>query len=415
MLLRPHRARTASRLPTVLAVVALLLPLGAQAEAGPSAVPSARWDVPGVATVRILGHGYGHGHGMSQYGAEGAARAGLTYAQIAEFYYAGTQWGTAEGPVAVNLTGDTTDDVVVKARPTLMVRSLGSGRRWTLPAKSATQWRLVARGAARTAVQWRARGAWKQWRVVRGDAEFSARGPVTLVTPAKSVTYRGKLRSASPSAGSTARDTVNVLSLENYLKGVVPLEIPASWSPEAVRAQAVAARTYAAYERAHPLAGHFQICDTTSCQVYGGYSAEHPLSNAAVAATAGQVLTVDGAPAFTQFASSNGGWSSAGSVPYLAARPDPYDGWAGNPVHQWQTDVPADRIESAWPRIGDLTTMVVEARDGNGDWGGRVSKMTFVGSQGQVTVSGDQVRSALGLRSTWFTFEVAPPVGARAR
>ena len=403
MLLRLSEARPGSRLLALIATAALLLPLGAPAEAA----RSGRWDVPGVESVKILGHGYGHGHGMSQYGAEGAARAGLSYTAIAEFYYAGTQWGTASGRVAVQITGDTTDDVVVQARPTLAVRSLGSRERWTLPANGATQWRLLATGPGSTAVQWRARGGWRGWRVVAGDAEFSARGPVTLVTPTRSVVYRGKLRSASVPGGGSARDTVNLLTLENYLKGVVPLEIPASWSVEAVRAQAVAARTYAAYERAHPLAGHFQICDTSSCQVYGGHSAEHPLSNAAVAATAGQVLTVDGEPAFTQFASSNGGWSSAGSVPYLAARQDPYDGWAGNPVHQWEATVTADRIEAAWPRIGDLTQLVVDARDGNGDWGGRVTSMTFVGTLGQVTVTGDAVRSALGLRSTWFTFEVA--------
>ena len=64
-----------------------------------------------------------------------------------------------------------------------------------------------------------------------------------------------------------------MLTLESYLKGVVPLEMPATWTPAAVRAQAVAARTYAAYERAHRTG---PMCDTTSCQVYGGYAAEHP-------------------------------------------------------------------------------------------------------------------------------------------
>ena len=93
--------------------------------------------------------------------------------------------------------------------------------------------------------------------------------------------------------------------------------MPASWSPAAVQAQAIAARTYAAYERAHPLTDTYQICDTTSCQVYGGYSSEHPDSNAAIAATAGKIQTYGGDPAFTQFSSSSGGWTSAGSVPYL--------------------------------------------------------------------------------------------------
>ena len=79
--------------------------------------------------------------------------------------------------------------------------------------------------------------------------------------------------------------TVNEVRLENYLRGVVPLEIPASWSLPAVQAQAVAARTYAAYERAHPRSSAYQLCDTSSCQVYGGYDAEHPAADRAIAAT----------------------------------------------------------------------------------------------------------------------------------
>ena len=409
------------RLPALLAtmvataVSAALLPVAGPANAAggeqstASRVTANVWDVPAVAAVRIVGHGYGHGHGMSQYGAEGAARAGLTYQQIAEFYYTGTTWGAATGSVKVHITGDTTDDVVVRSRSGLTVRALASGESWALPENGADQWRLVANARGRTVVQWRGGHTWRRWRAFAGDAEFSAGGPLTLITPSRTVTYRGKLRSASPNSTGKGRDTVNVLSLDNYLKGVVPLEIPASWSAEAVRAQAVAARTYAAYERAHPLAPHYEICDTTSCQVYGGRSAEHPLSNAAVVATAQQVLTVDGQPAFTQFSASNGGWSSAGSVPYLAAREDPYDGWAGNPVHAWQVTVGDQRIENSWPAIGNLTRLLVNGRDGNGEWGGRVATMTFVGDQGQVTVSGDHVRTALGLRSTWFTFEVVSP------
>ncbi len=181
--------------------------------------------------------------------------------------------------------------------------------------------------------------------------------------------------------------------------------MPASWSPEAVRAQAVAARTYAAYERDHR-AG--PLCDTTSCQVYGGVAAEHPASNAAVDATRRLTLMYDGEPAFTQFSSSSGGWTSAGSVPYLTARQDPYDGWSGNPMHDWSVTITDRRIESAFPAIGNLTRIVVNQRDGNGEWGGRVRSVTLVGSQARRTVSGDTLRGVLGLRSTWVTFVVKP-------
>ena len=151
----------------------------------------------------------------------------------------------------------------------------------------------------------------------------------------------------------------------------------------------------------------YQICDTSSCQVYGGYDAEHPASNAAVDATAGEVLLDDaGQPAFTQFASSSGGWTSAGSMDYLAAQPDPYDGWAGNPVHDWTIKLSDTAVEKKLPAIGNLTKITVTARDGNGDWGGRVESVTFVGGKGKRTLSGDAVRSLFGLRSTYFTFRI---------
>ena len=202
------------------------------------------------------------------------------------------------------------------------------------------------------------------------------------------------------------RVTVNDLTLESYLKGVVPLEIPASWSVEAVRAQAVAARTYAAFERRHPKTSAYQICDTGSCQVYGGYDAEHPASNAAVDATRRQVLLSGGKPAFTQFGSSSGGWTSAGSMPYLPAQRDPYDGWSGNPMHAWRTTLADETIERAWPGVGDLRRIVVNRRDGNGTWGGRIVTITLRGSGGRVQVSGDTFRSVLGLRSTLLSFSV---------
>ena len=176
--------------------------------------------------------------------------------------------------------------------------------------------------------------------------------------------------------------------------------------PRVARIASLAARPYAAYERAHPRASAFQICDTTSCQVYGGYDAEHRVANQAIRATRGQILTSGDGPAFTQFGSSNGGWSAAGSVPYLSAREDPYDGWTGNPVHTWTARLDDTVIEKRWPKLGDLTGIAVTSRDGNGEWGGRVRSLTLTGTGGTVVVSGDTLRSLLGLRSTWLTFQV---------
>lgn len=370
-----------------------------------------RWTVASSATITIAGHGYGHGHGMSQHGAEGAARQGLTAQQIVDFYYPGTGAGRAAGRVSVLITADTTDDLVVLDRDGLRVRDLGTGQLVPLDGVDAARWRLQqADGATRLAYLPPGRGArWTRHATLRGEGEVHAGNhPVTLVLPGGAQrAYRGKLRAAAPTPGSQARDTVNRLRLEDYLRGVVPLEVPAVWSPAAVQAQAIAARSYAAYERAHPRAAHAQICDTTSCQVYGGVAAEHPASDAAIAATKGQVRTDGGEPAFTQFSSSSGGWTAAGSRPYLPAQEDPYDGWDGNSVHAWQVTVTDQRIEQVWPGVGDLRRIEVVARDGNGRWGGRVTTLRLVGGRGTVTVSGDAFRSGLGLRSTWVTFRVS--------
>ncbi|MCW2835460.1 MAG: SpoIID/LytB domain [Nocardioides sp.] len=376
------------------------------------------YPVTGPSTITLSGHGYGHGHGMSQYGAEGAARAGLTWQQIIEFYYPGTSWGVHRGPIEVLITGDTSDDLVVVAAAGLKVTRLQPKKAWKVPANGATRWRMSGLADGRTRVDFRKGSSWRTWKSFAGDGQFSAPlGRLTLVKPSGRATYRGRLRSASVRPGQPARDTVNVVSLDAYLRGVVPLEIPALWSPDAVRAQAVAARTYAAAERSHPNASHYQICDTTQCQVYGGVDVEHPAATQAVLDTLSEGLVFDGRPAFAQFSSSNGGFSSAGSAPYLMAREDPYDGWTGNPHHTWSVVLDDAGLERHYPAIGDLTGIEVAQRDGNGEWGGRVLKMALVGTAGRADISGDTLRTVLGLKSSWFTFTVTPgaPVPKRQR
>jgi stage II sporulation protein D len=363
--------------------------------------------VPNNAWITITGHGYGHGHGMSQYGAEGAAQQGLTAQKIVDFYYPGTTAAQLTGYVSVRITADSDDNTIVLPRTGLQARDLATGEAWTLPANGATRWRLSVGSAGASRISYRAAGAWHSFQALTGDGAFTAMGrPITLVTPGNvKVRYRGALRSLRPSAGSTQRDTVNVLLLDQYLKGVVPREMPASWHPAAVQAQAIAARTYAAYEMAHPLTEAYQICDTTSCQVYGGYDSENDLSNAAVKTTAGMIQTYDGEPAFTQFSSSSGGWTSAGSVPYLTAEDDPWDDWAGNAMHTWTVKIDATKIERTWPKIGNLKAIDVLSRDGHGEWGGRIRNLMLHGGKADVTVSGDDFRYLLGLRSPWLRFQ----------
>jgi stage II sporulation protein D len=382
-----------------------------------SAARAPRITVPDTATITVDGHGYGHGHGLSQYGAEGAARQGLSAGRIVRFYYPGTTGGKAGGSVTVWISEDTDHDTTVVARRGLRVRDLGNGTTRSLPttgaAGKATRWKLAGAGGGRTRVLYKT-AAWHLWRTLRGNGEFRSTGPhLTLVLGGgRQVSYRGTLRSLGPVPGHPGRITVNKVSLEGYVQGVVPREMPASWHQSALRAQAIAARTYAAFEaHSSPLSSRAALCDTTSCQVYGGVSAEDARTNRAVAGTAGQVRLYGGEPAFTQFSASNGGWTSAAPAsagePYLDAHVDPYDGWSGNAVHTWRTTVTSRQVERHWPGIGNLTSISIDQRDGHGEWNGRVLSMTLHGSTGDRTLSGEAFRAELGLRSSWFTLSIA--------
>lgn len=372
-------------------------PATAAADAGREAASRAR-----AATVILEGRGYGHGRGLSQYGAQGrASQGGQTYRQILGFYYPGTELGKAGGSLRIQLTVDTTDDVQVLHRSGLRLRRVGDRRTWKLTRKGAQRWRLTAAPGGRSRLAVKVRKRWRTVRTVRGEAEFlvAGGGALRLQTPSGVRAYQGVLRSAVVGG---RRDTVNVVGLEAYLRGVVPREVPALWHPQAVRSQAVAARTYAVFERAARPRATFHLCDTAACQVYGGLGDAHPAADRAIRATRGQVVTSGSRPAFTQFSASNGGWTTAGSFPYLTAKQDTADPWSGNPYRSWTHRISASAIERAYPAIGTFERLQVVRRDGNGAWGGRVVSVRLEGARTSTTISGDTFRIVFGLRSTWF-------------
>ena len=219
--------------------------------------------------------------------------------------------------------------------------------------------------------------------------------------------YRGSLFLVK--SGSGAR-TVNRVKLEDYVKAVVPAEMPTSWAKDAVRVQAVAARSYAVRLRDFTNYSGYDICDTTACQVYRGYAVttkgtrtvlETAAGNDAVAATASTIVKYQGAVALTMFASSNGGHTAQGAYKYLAPRSDPYDNDIKS--QDWTVTVKASTIAKAWPSVGTVKSLKVTARDGDGAWGGRAEKIRIVGSKKTVTVTGGTFKSKLRLRSTLFT------------
>lgn len=364
-------------------------------------------ELSGVSSVTVTGRGYGHGRGLSQWGAQGAARdAGKNYREIVDFYYPGTDWGRKGGRIKVLLTDATRPVLKVRHRSHLKAVAVGTWQQWPLEREGAQRWRLkpVANGTVTRISVW-TDGSWRKFRDVPGAVQFKAGGrKMDMRVNGTWRSYRGKLRLARP---GSAADITNVVAIETYLRGVVPREVPALWHPQAVRAQAVAARTYAHYEKAHPRGGHFHVYDTVASQVYGGADAEHPASDDAIRATRRQILRHDGEPAFTQFSASNGGWTVHGSEPYQTAQQDPWDRWDGNPHRWWRVTLQAAAIERAYPAVGDFRRLAIWSswRDGNGQWGGRVLKIRIVGSAGKVTVSGSDFRFALGLKSTWFKVE----------
>ena len=366
---------------------------------------------PSGGTVAITGHGYGHGHGMSQWGAYGAAAVGkLSWQSILAFYYPGTTLTKLGNPtIRVRLDA-------VGSGPLYVFNTVGlqlAGKALPGPAAGVSQYRVRSLSiAGRLQVDALSAAGWKPYSSAVSPAVFGSSSGQVAVSLAGGTrrAYRGSIYANW--ATSTSLTPVSVLPMESYLRAVVPAEMPSSWSTNALKAQAVAARSYAGYDRAHAPAGRtWDTCDTTSCQMYSGVPAEYGTSNAAVAATAGQTLIYGGTPAFTQFGAANGGWAAAGSQPYLPAKADPYDGAIPNSANTWTASITATDIQARWPSIGTYRQLRILSRDGHGQWGGRVLTAAFDGSRGSVSVTGATIRSAFGLPSEWFIPTNSGPSG----
>src|SRR5438552_19050399 len=358
------------------------------AGAGPGGSKTAPPTIRTQPTFFITGHGWGHGLGMGQYGAYGYAQHGWTYDRIIKHYYTGTTIGQAPVSRVRVLLVDSAKQVTISSKLPFQVVdatgskhalnagsvSVGPGYKYTDPTHlqakpTALPYPLELRPGA-TALALNGRG------------------------------YRGSLRVLKLSA--TKVRIVNVVDLDLYLRGVVPSEMPKSWAPEALKAQAVAARSYA-LSHLHAANG-FDLYPDTRDQVYLGIPHEAPSTTAAVNATAGQVVLYKGKVASTYFFSTSGGrtasiqdlYPDSPAVPYLVSVPDPYD--SISPYHDWRpfrsTPRKLARGLTSPGKLLDVKTVAASS--------GRVQSVVATGSNGQVTATGGEVRSALRLRSTWF-------------
>jgi SpoIID/LytB domain protein len=210
--------------------------------------------------------------------------------------------------------------------------------------------------------------------------------------------------------------TINIARLDDYLRGVVPRESPASWGDtaggagmNALRAQAVAARSYSVTENRY--AGLAKTCDTQDCQVYGGAALrtsvnasptvlESANTDRAVAETTGVVIrNPKGNVVRTEFSSSNGGRTAGGEFPALV---DEGDISANSSLMLWTRAFSAAQIVAKYPQVGVLTS-VTTTNDGlGGDFGGYTLDVTIAGTSGSVKVSGWAFRTAFGLPAPWF-------------
>lgn len=348
------------------------------ASATSTAVPTTTTTASTAREVLVFtGHGWGHGLGLSQWGAYGYASHGWSYDRILAHYYSGTSLGPASVSSVRVLVAD--------ARRT----TLSSSVAWTVKDGAGASTALEP-GAASLTSALAVNGA-----KLAPPLTFSSTAPISVDGRA----YRGRLTVA---LDGKKVQVVDVVGLESYVKGVVPAEMPSNWPVEALKAQAVAARSYALANLQKGLG--FDLYGDTRSQVYGGVAAESPAASAAVDATKGQVVLYAGKVADTVFSSTSGGRTANAAdalgqaVPYLVSVADPYD--TTSPYHDWgPVLVAATRLT----RLLKLPGSVQDLRPTLGA-DGRVAHLDVVGPYGtQVTLTGEQVRFDLGLRSTWFT------------
>ncbi|MEY2404085.1 MAG: hypothetical protein QOD38_1636 [Acidimicrobiaceae bacterium] len=384
---------------TAVVVIALVSVGSAVAASNAVAAPS---------TVTINGHGWGHGRGMGQFGAQGyATLSGWSSATILDHFYGGTTAGTIAGgqQMSVRLTAMDGLDLAVTSNAAFTVGGYAQepGRVVFFTVDGGGNF-LVAGGSscAGPTDGWVPASAPVVASSLAGDPGDDLNKMLTICG---GPTYRGTLQFL---IGDGLKRTVNVVGVEDYLRGVVPRESPSSFAQAALQAQAVAARSYAMGEGGESGSrySYAKTCDSTSCQVYGGAGLngarrEASSTDFAVSSTANSVRRFTGSNALarTEFSSSTGGWTAGGVFP---AVPDDGDADSSNSRHNWQATLSTD-VMASYYGIGSFIGLNISERSGFGDWGGRVLKLTVVGTARAVSLTGAQFQSDWGLYSNWFT------------
>jgi stage II sporulation protein D len=347
--------------------------------------PAAR----GAVTWVVRGHGFGHGVGMSQYGAYGYAKHGRDYRSILRHYYAGTTLGQAPGPRVVRVLLDISrGDVGFSGATSACGRALDPARGYQAH-RVGSSVRLEGPGGTQLAAcgqRLRAAGA--------GRIEIAGIGA-----------FRGALEVVPTASDAGSLNAINAVAIDQYVKGVIGNESPPSWPQAALRAQAVAARSFALSVDVD--GNGFDLYDDTRSQVYEGIASETESTNEAAMATKGEVVMYGGRIAETYFSACSGGHTESvqnvfygPAVPYLVGVPDPYDYYC--PLHDWTLRFSASEINaklSSYLR-GNLQKIAITKRGVSP----RIVSAKLIGSGGASTITGEQLAGALGAYDRWMTF-----------
>jgi SpoIID/LytB domain protein len=425
-----------SHLSLVLAALALVAGTAVTVAGAP---PAAAYP---TANVRFEGHGWGHGRGLGQYGSLGYALDDRQpYSWILDHYYSNTTKGTqADAPLTVHLRAWDNKDMILTSEAPFQIdgNQIAAGTLAKV-VHTSTGYDLFTADKGSDASHRCTQATWTKVTTLAGSATPTATSSESSEDVTRMLrtcrpsgsdqadeirSYRGTIKMLTATSGTTY--VINTVNMENYLRGVVPRESPAYWGDlgggagmNALKAQAVAARSYAWAENRNP--PYYKTCDDIACQVYGGAGLngtriEDARSDTAISQTAGEVRILNGAVARTEFSSSTGGWTAGGTFPAVEDAgddvgvqadgkcPSPVPaGSVCNPFHNWTSDVPVTTVETAFPEAGTLQAISVTKRNGLGADGGRVLSAKIVGSTTTLTVTGNDVRSKLGLRSDWYS------------
>lgn len=338
----------------------------------------------------VKGHGFGHGVGMSQYGAYGYARHGRDYHFILSHYYSGTSIGrVASGRVVRVLLRTSVGNVGFSGASRACGRALSPGRDYQAYRSGSAVTLRSATGRTLAACGRRLRAAGG------GRIEIAGAGA-----------YRGALE-VVPTAGDAASlNVIDAVPVDQYVKGVIPNEMPPSWPQAALRAQAVAARSFAL---SVSVGGNgFGLYADTRSQVYRGIASETAATDEAANATAGQVVTYRGTVAQTYFSACSGGHTESVQnvffgppVPYLVGVPDPYDYYC--PLHSWTLRFSESQISARLgPYLDGRLKRVVVTKRGVSP---RIVWARLYGTGGTTRIRGDQLESALGAYDRWMSFQ----------